>query len=176
MRRRQTNLPRRLPALRAWAGRAWTFFLVAWVALCCCEKRMFAESLGLAAETQADAVESADSPAPANCCSGCCASAGQRASTDTGTDSKSTPGDSAPEHRTCCSDGCCTKASCGPDHWTLDLDSVGEPLPPSALARSPRDEFAAQDARMLREPVPRPPPRQVRMRTARSNLAPPDAA
>jgi hypothetical protein len=172
MKHDRTSIHRRPPTLRALAARAWTFFLVAWMAFCCCEKRMFADSLGLSENTAEIAAKSDSS----SCCGGCCAGAERDDASTDPRGSGQTPPDPSTRHRTCCSDGCCTKASCCAEPWTIDLDSVGTPLPPSILRNCPRDEVAMQDASLPSEPVPRPPPRQVRTQTARSNLAPPDAA
>lgn len=106
--------------------------LAAWMTFCCCEKRILAHGLELDA---AAATGEAGAVVPSCCAGHCCG--GDADSTDA--EDGSTDGDSEDGHGRPgrCSDGCCTKSAAAAPPFSLDLDLVGAPLPPSVAAIEP---------------------------------------
>jgi hypothetical protein len=112
----------------------------AWVSLCCCEKRILAQSL-------CDDGEAARSSAPACCPSSCCESGDG----DAPRDDDGHPGN--------CADGCCRKTSASLPSWTVDIDAVGVPLLQCIASMEAATDDAgrvlAHDDRTSGEPPPR---------------------
>ena len=105
--------------------------LAAWMALCCCEKRLLAEQFGAGHDAAAASAASA-------CC--CCA---DRACGDA--DDATRPADGREDdpgdhesHPRNCADGCCQKAAPHVTGFVPATDTVGAPLPDALLATEPR--------------------------------------
>jgi hypothetical protein len=119
---------------------AFTLAFAAWMTLCCCEKRILAQSF-----SDGDAAASA----VPSCCAGC------ERSEDKGDgpseDSQGQPGN--------CADGCCRKWSATLPAWTCDVDTIGVPVAEFLAPPGARDDAAGRvlshDDRCAGEPPPR---------------------
>ncbi|MFM7050909.1 MAG: hypothetical protein ACKOYN_02075 [Planctomycetota bacterium] len=131
--------------------------LAAWILLCCCERRIYADTLLGALGAGLARCAEADRPAPA-CCSHCASEEGGGPNGDP---------DHPPE-LPCCGNGCCDKAAAPAVDFVIAIDTVGVAVefatPIGAMAPAP------DRARGVRDGHCRPPPWRVLIETARLRI------
>jgi hypothetical protein len=120
--------------------RTLTVAFAIWVSLCCCEKRILAQSL-------CDADDAARPSLPSCCAGGCCVSDDGGASHE---------GERRPSS---CADGCCRKSAATLPCWSVDVDAIGTPLHscigPGISAADAAGRVLAHDDRTAGEPPPK---------------------
>lgn len=131
--------------------------LAAWMLLCCCERRIYADTLlGALGATDA-ACATAEAAAPA-CCPGC-------AGGDEGRRDGRSEGEPEPP---CCGNGCCDKAAAPAPDLAPAVDTVGVAIavPHAAASHVARPGMP----RAVRDGRCRPPPWRTLIETARLRI------
>lgn len=140
-----------------------TIALAAWVVLCCCERRIYAEVLlGFEAHGCSSQGCCAADTAPPPCCAHC-------ASERDDSRQPSPCDDHEPTDGSCCSEGCCDKSAAPVCAFTPAIDAIGAPLPttlePGAACEPAPCAPADDDGDRCR-----PPPWRVLIDTARLRI------
>lgn len=140
-----------------------TTALAAWVVLCCCERRIYAEVL-LGVDAQGCAAQGCcvAEVAPPPCCAHCAAESD-------GPEEAAPCEDEPPTDGSCCSDGCCDKSAAPASTFTVALDAIGAPLP-TTLELVPTSETAASAPAHGDRDRCRPPPWRVLIDSARLRI------